>query len=233
LVLVARQHNLLTQLADELRDSCQVEVIVIVKDLSKIEEVRTLYQEVRQLNLDIEFLVNSAGIGDYGLFIKTDWEKELAMLNVNVVALTYLTKMFAQDMVERGTGKILNMGSIASFLPGPLMAVYYSTKGYVLRLGLALSEELRGTGVTVTTLCPGPTESRFQQVANMEQSKVIKNRDLPTAKEVAEFGYQGMLKGKTYLVHGLLNHFYVFLTKVVPLNFHARIVRQVQGLATD
>jgi short-subunit dehydrogenase len=102
LVLVARQHNLLTQLADELRDSCQVEVIVIVKDLSKIEEVRTLYQEVRQLNLDIEFLVNSAGIGDYGLFIKTDWEKELAMLNVNVVALTYLTKMFAQDMVERG-----------------------------------------------------------------------------------------------------------------------------------
>ena len=233
LVLVARQHDLLSKLADKLRDEYGVEVIVVTKDLSILDEAKCLYDEVVQLNLDIEYLVNSAGIGDYGLFVKTDWEKELNMININLITLTYLTKVFAQDMVQKGRGRILNLGSIASFLPGPLMAVYYSTKGFVLRLGMALAEELRGTGVTITTLCPGPTESKFQQVANMEHSKVIKNQKLPTAKEVAAFGYRGMMKGQIYLVHGWRNHFFVFLTKVVPLSLHARIVRRVQGIATN
>lgn len=233
LVLVARQHNILSQLADELRDKFNIEVIVIVKDLSTMEEVKKLYQEIQQLHLDIEYLVNSAGIGDYGLFIKTDWEKELMMININVLALTYLTKVFARDMVKNGKGKILNLGSIASFFPGPLMSVYYSTKAYVLRLGLAVAEELRGTGVSITTLCPGPTASKFQQVANMERSKVIMNQNLPTAKAVAEFGYRGMQQGKVYMVHGLRNHFYIFLTKIVPMSFHARIVKRGQGLATN
>jgi len=233
LVLVARQHTLLSQLADQLRDKYKVDVIVIVKDLSSIEEVKSLYQEIQQLNLNIEYLVNSAGLGDYGLFIKTDWEKELNMLNINITALTYLTKVFAQDMVKQGKGKILNLGSIASFFPGPLMAVYYSTKAYVLRLGLAVAEELRSTGVTITTLCPGPTQGKFQQVANMEQSKVIKNQNLPTAKEVAEFGYRGMMIGKVYLVHGWINHYYVFLTKIVPIQFHAWLVKRGQSMATN
>lgn len=232
-VLVARQSPVLNQVADELRSKYNVEVIVNAKDLSKIEEVRALYKEITQLNLDVQYLVNSAGVGDYGLFLKTDWEKELMMININVVALTYLTKVFAQDMVRKGYGRILNLGSIASFMPGPLMSVYYSTKGYVLRLGMAVAEELRGTGVTITTLCPGPTAGRFQQIANMEQSKVIKNQRLPSSQEVAEFGYRGMMKGKVYMVHGWRNHFYVFLTKVVPLALQARIVKHGQGLATN
>lgn len=233
LVLVARKNDVMTQHADQLRDKYKIEVIVIPKDLSHIDQVMDLYKEIQQLNLEIEYVVNSAGIGDYGLFIKTEWEKELSMININVIALTYLTKVFAQDMVKRGSGKILNLGSIASFFPGPLMAVYYSTKGYVLRLGLSLSEELRGTGVSITTLCPGPTASKFQQIANMEQSKVIKNQELPTAAEVARVGYNAMMAGKSFVVHGWRNHFYIFLTKIVPLSWHAWIVKRGQGLATN
>lgn len=230
LVLVARQHAPLIQHADHLRDKYGVEVIALTKDLSKLDDAQRLFEEVSQLNLDIDYVVNSAGIGDYGLFVKTDWEKELNMMNINMLALTYLTKVFAQEMVRKGRGRILNLGSIASFMPGPLMAVYYATKGYVLRLGLAVAEELRGTGVTITTLCPGPTQSKFQQVANMEESRVIKNQKLPTAKEVAEFGYRGMMDGKSYLVHGWRSNFSVFLTKVVPIALQARIVRKVQSV---
>jgi len=183
LVLVARQHTLLSQLADQLRDKYKVDVIVIVKDLSSIEEVKSLYQEIQQLNLNIEYLVNSAGLGDYGLFIKTDWEKELNMLNINITALTYLTKVFAQDMVKQGKGKILNLGSIASFFPGPLMAVYYSTKAYVLRLGLAVAEELRSTGVTITTLCPGLLKVSFNKLPTWSSQKSLRTRTYQLPKK--------------------------------------------------
>jgi len=140
-----------------------------------------------------------------GFLLDTDLQKEVEMINLNITALTYLTKIYAKEMKLRGCGKIMNVSSTAAFQPGPLMAVYYATKAYVQSFSEALANELKGTGVTVTTLCPGPTASGFQSAANINNVRLVKGRKLPSSAEVALFGYNAMMKEKIVAVHGFIN----------------------------
>lgn len=205
LVLVARNEKKLQEIAAELTKAHGVQVTVLAKDVSLLDSATEIYDSLKQKNIAVDVLVNNAGFGDFGFFTETKWEKELEMINLNMTALTALTKLFVGDMVKRKSGKILNVASTASFQPGPLMAVYYATKAYVLSFSEAISNELSGTGVTVTALCPGPTESGFQAAADMKDSKLVKGKKLPTSQEVAEYAYKALMSGKVVAVHGLMN----------------------------
>ena len=191
LVLVARSGDKLNELATELRKE-NISVEVIVADLSLPNAAEDLFNAVQQKNIIIQFLVNNAGFGDFGFFTEANWKKTERMINVNITALTHLTHLFLPSMIKNGYGRILNLASTAAFQPGPLMSVYYATKAYVLHFSEAIGNELKDTGVKVTALCPGATESGFQAASNMEESRLVKGRKLPTSKEVAEFGYKAM-----------------------------------------
>src|SRR5690606_22473807 len=136
-----------------------------------------------------------AGFGDFGMFTETDWDRESQMINLNITTLTQFTKLYLRDMVKRRSGKIMNVASTAAFQPIPIMAVYAATKAYVLSFSEAVNNEVSDKGVTVTTLCPGATESGFQTAAAMEESALVKGKKMPTSKEVAAYGYVSMMKG--------------------------------------
>ena len=173
-------------------------------------------------------LVNNAGSAVYGAFAETTPDAELAMLQVNVMALTALTKRLLPGMVARRHGRILNLGSTAAFLPGPLMTCYYASKAYVLSFTEGLAEELRGSGVTVTALCPGPTETGFQQRAAMEESRLFKVTRMQSAADVAKAGYAGMLAGKTVVVPSWSDRVTTIAPRFVPRAVLPRLVRRAQ-----
>lgn len=225
LVLVARSENKLQEIADELRKAFEVQVTVLAKDVSVLSSSTEIYDSLKQQGIAVDVLVNNAGFGDFGFFTETKWEKELEMINLNMTALTALTKLFVGDMVKRKSGRILNVASTASFQPGPLMAVYYATKAYVLSFSEAISNELVGTGVTVTVLCPGPTASGFQNAAAMNDSKLVKGKKLPTSQEVAEYAYKSLMSGKVVAVHGLMNKIMAQSVRFTPRAVIRTIVR--------
>jgi short-subunit dehydrogenase len=227
IVLVARSETKLQQLAQELRATHQVQVTVIPKDLSLPQAVTEVYAELQAKNIPIEYLVNNAGFGHFGHFVKNDWTKEAQMINLNIPALTHFTKLCARDMVQRRSGRILNVASTAAFQPGPLMAVYYATKAYVLSFSEAIANELQGTGVTVTALCPGPTESGFLEAAALNDSKLFKDKKLPTAAEVAGYGYQAMMAGKTVAIHGTMNWLMANSVRFSPRKMVTAMVRKM------
>lgn len=228
LILVARSTTRLESLKAELQENFEVEVITIPKDLSIPGASEEIYEEVNESGLKVDCLINNAGFGDYGYFHETDLEKTEMMINVNMLTLTLLTRLFGGDMVTRRSGRIMNLSSTAAFQPGPLMSVYYATKHYVQAFSEGLHEEWKDFGVTVTALCPGPTESGFQAVADNQDSKLVKGKKLPTAAEVAEFGYDAMLKGKISAVHGTLNAFMAGSVKFVPKKILLNAVRKMQ-----
>lgn len=199
-------------------------VTIIQSDLSKQGAAEKLYKSIQNKNLGVDVLINNAGFGDYGFFVESDLEKLRAMMQLNMTTLTELMWLYARDMKSQGSGKILNVGSVSSFLPGPYMATYYATKNYVLALSEAVSKELAGSGVSVTALCPGPTESRFQSGADMEESRLVAGKSLPGAAEVAEYGYRSLMQGKPVAVHGFRNKLVTFLPRILPRNFVTRIV---------
>ncbi len=176
----------------------------------------------------MDVLVNNAGYGVYGPFLETSLDAELAMIQVNIVALTELTKRLLPPMVARARGRILNVASTAAFFPGPLMAVYYATKAYVLSFSDAIANELEGSGVTVTVLAPGPTASGFQAAAALEESKLFAGRQLPTSREVARAGYDGVMAGRPLVVPGIANKVTIQLPRFTPRRLVARLVRRVQ-----
>jgi uncharacterized protein len=176
----------------------------------------------------VDVLVNNAGFGDFGAFGQSDLQRQLAMIDLNVRALTELTHHYLAGMLERGEGRILNVASTASFQPGPLMAVYYATKAYVLSFSEALSEETRGTGVSVTALCPGPTASGFQPAAGLEHSKLLAGRKLPSSATVAAAGYAAMKRGKPVVISGLKNRVVAASIRVTPRPVVRRIVHKIQ-----
>src|SRR4051812_46462035 len=186
LVIVARDRQKLQQVADELQGQYKIQARVLVKDLSAASAGQEIYDELRGDSVAVDVLINNAGYALYGPFIETDLPTEVQMIGTNVTTLTILSKLFARDMVKRRRGRILNVASTAAFAPGPLMAVYYATKAYVLSLSEALANELQGTGVTVTALCPGPVETGFQQRAQMEASRLVAGRKIADAASVAE-----------------------------------------------
>lgn len=205
LVLVARSEQQLMQLAQQLEDKFGISVRVIAKDLSNASAPEEISTELQQAGVTIDVLVNNAGFATYGMFAEIDLATELQEMQVNMVTLTHLTKLFLPDMLKKRWGKILNVASTAAFQPGPLMAVYYATKAYVLSFSEALADELRGTGVTVTTLCPGPTASGFQERAHVEVTRLVSSKKIMDAARVARAGYRALIAGKTVVIPGLRN----------------------------
>ena len=231
LVLVARNKAKLDELKVVLENQYKVKVYTIGKDLSANNSAQEVYDETTKQNIQIDYLINNAGFGDFGMFAETDWNKELQMINLNITTLTQFTKLYLQEMVKRRSGKIMNVASTAAFQSGPTMAVYYATKAYVLSFSEAVDNEVSDKGVTVTTLCPGATESGFQAAAAMEESNLVKGKKLPTSKEVAEYGYASMMKGKTVAIHGFMNWIMANSVRFTPRALVVNITRKIQDKA--
>ncbi len=225
LVLVARTEEKLIQVAEELTKNSGVKVEIIVKDLSIPTAPAEIFTKVQQAGIKVDVLVNNAGFGTYGFFYETDIVTELQMLQLNVVSLTHLTKLFLKDMVKQGSGKILNVSSGAAFQPGPLMAVYFATKAYVLSFSEAIANELEGTGVTVTVVCPGTTASGFQQRAAMEESKLVTSQKVMDAETVAKISYRGLMANKTVVVPGVKNKLLAEAVRFTPRKMVVKIAR--------
>ena len=228
LVLVARSGDKLDAIKGDLEKRHGISVTVIVKDLSEHPSPQELFDQVQNAGIKVEVLINNAGFSDFGLFVETDLQKALEMLQVNVVTLTQLTRLFLPGMVQGRSGRIMNVASTAAYFPGPLMAVYYATKAYVLSFSEALSNELEGTGVTVTALCPGPTETGFQKRGNLEDSKLVAGRKIMDARTVARIGYKGLMKGQPVVVTGLRNLLMVQSVRFTPRAIIRRTVRRAQ-----
>ena len=216
LILVARSADKLSLLADELKRNNNIEVIPIAVDLSEETGVKTLLAQITSQKLDIDILVNNAGFGDFGDFARANLAKNLEMIRLNISARTQLTHLLMQGMLASGNGRIMNVASTASFLPGPGMAVYYASKAYVLSFSEALSRELKGSGVTVTALCPGPTDTSFATAAGLGKS--LMHRLLPpaTSAEVAKAGYNAMMKGRTIEIPGFMNKLTALTPRITP-----------------
>ena len=219
LVLVARSAAKLDALATELGGAR-----VIAADLSDPGAVGKIAAELPE----VDVLVNNAGVGDFGAFAAEDTERILGMIQLNITSLTALTRQYLPAMLERQQGRVMNVASTASFQPGPLMAVYYATKSYVLSFSEALHEETRGTGVTVTALCPGPTASGFQAAADMELSPLVANRKLPSAADVAAYGVKAMQRGDAVAVPGAMNKIMAASVRLTPRPVIRRLVRKMQ-----
>ncbi len=228
LVLVARGKAVLEQVATELRDSFAVDVHIIAADLAKLEDVESVYKYTTVNNLPVRYVINNAGVGDYGKFIDGSWQKELGMINLNIVALTYLTKQYAALFVKKGNGHIVNVASTAAFSPGPLMAVYFATKAYVLHFSEAVATEVHKHGVRITALCPGPTASKFQEAAAMSDSNLVQGKMLPTAAQVAHYGYKAMRRGKVVAIHGTSNKIGTYAVKLLPRRTVRALVHRAQ-----
>lgn len=228
LVLVARSADKLEQLAAELRASHSVEVTVLPSDLTRPEAPDELVAELEKRRLPVDILVNNAGFATYGPFTETDRKTELDMLQLNIVALTDLTKLLLPPMIARGHGRVMNVTSTAAFQPGPLMAVYYATKAYVLSLSEALANELKDRGVSVTTFCPGPTESGFQAAAGLQRSRLFR-RKLPSSAEVALVGWQATRRGQVVCVPGTMNWFMATAIRFLPRSLVTSLVRRAQA----
>jgi short-subunit dehydrogenase len=225
LVLVARSKDKLDALKFELEKQYGISVYVIGKDLSDQQAPKMVYDELKIQKIHVDYLINNAGFGDFGLFAQTNWEKQVEMINLNVICLTYLTRLFLPEMIKKKNGKILNVASTAAFQPGPTMSVYFATKAFVLSFSEAIANELKGTGVTVTTLCPGATQTGFKAAASLDNSNLFKGNQIASPKEVAEFGYNKMMQGKTVVIHGIVNNLMAQSVRFAPRNVVTTIAR--------
>ncbi len=226
LAVVARDEARLRQVAEELSGRHGVDVTWVVQDLSRPGAAAGLVTRLAERPVDV--LVNNAGFGTFGPFAETDLEASLRMIRLNVSALTELTGLLLPAMLERGAGRILNVASTAAFQPGPLMAVYYATKAYVLHFSEALAEELRGSPVTVTALCPGPTKTEFHKRADMEGSGLLRHLGVMDAASVAAAGYRGMLSGRRIVIPGVMNKAGPLALRIAPRRLTTRVVRRLQ-----
>ena len=227
LVVVARRAQKLDDLKAELADKHGTKVTVMAKDLTQPNAPREVYEAAKNEGITIDYLVNNAGFGGRGKFHERNWEDDLAMINLNIVALAALSRHFLPDFVGRNSGKICNVSSIASLVPGPLQAVYFATKAFVTSFSNALAEELHDTQVTVTALLPGATETEFAQVADMDDTDLFKNAF--TAHEVALAGYRGMMAGKLNVLAGL-SFAQKMMMKSVPITPKKVLLKQMRKM---
>src|SRR5271167_3576170 len=234
LILVSRNEEPLQKLATQLRTEHEVLARVIAKDLAAPNSPQEIYSQLQKESIAVNVLVNCAGLGVAGKFSETDLSTELRMIQVNIVALTELTKLFLKDMVRRREGRILNVASTAAFQPGPLMAIYYATKAYVLSFSEAIFEELQGSGVTVTALCPGPTRTDFQNRAGLSESKLFNAKRLLRTDEpveVAERGFVGMMRGEAIVIPGFRNNLLAFAGRFLPRKLVRKAAKKLHETA--
>lgn len=223
LILVARSNDKLKEIANNFEKTYKIKVYVIAKDLSEGNSALEIYNEIKSENLRVEYLVNNAGFGSYNEFVNEKWDVYHRMINVNIYSLVYLTYLFANDMVKNGKGKILNVASTAGFQPIPGLNVYSATKSFVISFTEALHHELKNTGVTVTTLCPGSTLTNFHKVAGLKGRKHI----AMSSKAVAKIGYKAMMKGKQTVIAGIINKISAFTVRFTPRNIIPIISKKV------
>ena len=216
LVLVSRNTEKLNVISEEIRKQHDIRIKVISKDLCKSPAPQELYNEVAAEGINIDVLVNNAGIGTYGKFIDSSTQKPMDLIQLNITSLTMLCKLFGTDMVKNGSGRILNVASTAAFQPGPLISTYYASKAYVLMLSEALKRELEQDGVTITVLCPGPTQTEFFERHDMIGTKLERSPHIMSAAKVAEIGFSGLLKGKIIVIPGLINKLLAFSVRLAP-----------------
>jgi len=216
LVLVARSVEKLEKLAENIQKNNKVEVLTIDVDLSDEAGINKLISVISAKNIQIDTWINNAGFGDFGDFAKADLGKNMEMIRLNISALTQLTHFALQFMLKTGTGKIMNVASTAAFMPGPGMAVYYASKAYVLSFSEALTRELKGSGITVTTLCPGPTDTSFATAAGLGKSLMHRMLLPATSMQVAKAGYKAMMKGKAIEIPGFMNKLSSFTPRITP-----------------
>lgn len=214
LVIVARTTSDLDEVAQDIKQRYAVDVITISKDLFNPEHAFELYTEVTARNISIDVLINDAGQGQYGEFIDTDIRKELNIINLNISSLVILTKLFLRDMVAKGEGKILNLSSIASKVPGPWQSVYHGTKAFVQSFTEAIRSEVKNSGVTITALLPGATATNFFNKADMLNSKIVQEGKLDNAADVARDGYEALMNGDDMVVSGFKNKIQVAMSGV-------------------
>ena len=229
-VLVARSAPRLEAVAQDLRDR-GVEVAVETADLADAGAVDRLVDRVHERGLTIDILVNNAGFGDFGEFAASDPDVLSGMVDLNVGALTRLTRQLLPGMIARNRGGVLNVASTAAFWPGPLMAVYYATKAYVLSLSEALAEEVASTQVHITALCPGPTTTGFQARAELADSKLVKGKTLMTSVEVAAAGVEALIAGKRVVIPGSRNRITAMAPRLIPRRYLPTVIRLAQDRA--
>ncbi|MCE9581064.1 MAG: SDR family oxidoreductase [Planctomycetes bacterium] len=215
LVLVARRADKLEALARELKEKHGIDVRVVPKDLARPESPAELFEALRNRGVAVDVLVNNAGFGMHGRFAELDAAGQLEMVQLNVVALTALTRLFLPGMIARRKGGVLNVASTAAFQPGPMLSAYYATKAFVLSLTEGISEELRGTGVRATCLCPGPTTTEFIARADMAESKLFQAGAM-SAERAARKGHRAFRRGKVVAIPGIVNSLGAFATRLSP-----------------
>ncbi len=225
LILAARSEDKLTAVASALSNEFGISADVILSDLSKPNAADMLWKKATD-GREIDVLVNNAGLGSNGPFAKNDWAREQDMMQINMIALTALMKFAVQDMSARGRGKILNVASTAGFMPGPKMAVYHASKAYVLHLSEAVAEELSGTRVLISALCPGATKTEFFDGADMHDVRLVNMGMMDSAQDVAVAGWRAMKAGKRIEVTGFINKVFAFLPRVLPRRVIAWTVKQ-------
>jgi len=228
LILVARSENKLNELKVSLEKEFGIDVKVYAIDLSVPNATERLFENILKENIQINILINNAGFGDFSAFAESDMAKQEMMINLNILALAKLTHLFLPGMIKSGYGRILNVASLAAFMPGPLMSVYYASKSFVLSFSYAIANELKGTGVTVTVLCPGPTATGFVDAATLGESKLFKIMKAAPSIMVAKYAYKYMMKGKLLAIPGIMNKIMWTGVRFSPRKLLTFVVRKIQ-----
>ena len=220
LILVARQENKLIQLADDLKKNYLIKILIISLDLSRTDAAEEIFGQVQEKSIHVNYLVNNAGFYVKGAFSETSWEKEQKLIQLQCLNHTQLTKLFLPAMLKQGKGGILNICSTGSFVPGPYNAVYCAAKSFVLSFSEAIAEEVSGSGVTITALCPGGTNTDFQDFSKKRKSIFF---PIMKASRVAKTGYKALMKGKRVVIPGMCNKIQVFLIRFIPRNLVSKL----------
>jgi len=226
LLLVARSSNRLQEITDEIKTQFGVEVTPFAKDLFEANAAKELYESIAQMGVNVNILINDAGQGEWGKFVEIDLERSLEIIQLNISSLVALTKYFATDMVARGEGRILNVGSEAGTVPAPLLSVYSATKAFVNSFSIAVADELKDTGVTLTVLLPGAADTDFFHKANAEETVTYKEEGLQTPAEVAKDGYDALMSGDAKVVSGGKTKMHVFMGNFMSDEMNAKNMRK-------
>jgi uncharacterized protein len=233
LVLVARREKELNELKQELKSAFNVTAVVIAKDLSDPNAAQEIYSETQSRGITVEYLINNAGFGGYGYFHERDLTTCLNMIHVNIISLMMLTRLYLPGMIERRSGRILNVSSTASFVPGPLQAVYFASKAFVTSFSQAIAEEVKNMGVTVTALCPGMVDTEFVELSGMGESNIMKHQKPASPRKTARIGYHDMMKGKLLSFDNRLLKFSInWLVQLFPRKTILKILRKTMDKKT-